>query len=74
MTVPKKETLAQIFVRLYDNDNKICTRRSLFEQFKEVNREWLKQTEWHLTKADAYSRDHLNGKKDMCKELVEECK
>ena len=36
-------TLKQIFDKLYDNDNKICTRKSLFEQFKEVNREWLQQ-------------------------------
>ena len=35
--------LQQIFDRIYDNDNKLCTRRSLFEQFKEVAREWLQQ-------------------------------
>lgn len=37
------ETPRQIFDRLYDNDNKICTRKSLFEQFKEINRIWLQQ-------------------------------
>ena len=40
MTTPK-----QIFDSLYDNDNKICTRKSLWEQFKEINREWLQQKE-----------------------------
>jgi len=36
-------TLKQIFDKLYDNDNKVCTRRSLFEQFNQVAKEWLQQ-------------------------------
>ena len=43
MRVPKKETFEQIFDKYYDNTNKICTRRSLLEQFKTVAKEWVQQ-------------------------------
>lgn len=43
MSVSEKQTFEQIFDKHYDNNNKICTRRSLLEQFKTVAREWLHQ-------------------------------
>jgi len=51
MTTSEQNTFREIFDKHYDNDNKICTRRSLFEQFKDVNREWLQQK-----RKDAISR------------------
>jgi len=43
MSVSEQLTFEQIFDKHYDNTNKICTRRSLLEQLKQVNREWLQQ-------------------------------
>jgi len=35
---------------------------------------WLEQKQQHMTKANGYNRDHLNGKNEMLKELIEELK
>ena len=37
------KTFTKIFDESYDNKNKICTRKSLLEQFKKINRDWLQQ-------------------------------
>ena len=57
------ETFRQIFDRLYDNDNKICTKKSLFEQFKQVNRVWLQQKRKEMC---------LEGHQWVIDELLEE--
>ena len=56
MSVSEQLTFEQIFDRHYDNDNKLCTRRSLLEQFKEVNRELIQQKLNNLPKG--LSSDH----------------
>ena len=64
-SVSEQLIFEQIFDKHYDNTNKICTRRSLLEQFKQVNNEWLQHKEFSKPLVE------LDGV-DIIKELVED--
>ena len=66
--------LQQIFDKLYDNDNKICTRKSLFEQFKQVNRAWLQQKQVPINIDTIFQDEEIRQRflTELLEELEEE--
>lgn len=59
-------TLKQIF-ELGEFHNRTTTK----ERIEDI-KVWLQQKQQNMTKAEAYNRDHLNGKNEMLVELLED--